>query len=136
MMSVRRPATLRFAFVAAVSALALLGPHTDQARAEPRHGLSSFGDLKLPPDFKNFPYVNPDAPKGGRMALIGTASKETFDSFNDFILKGDSAQGLGFLFDSLMTSCLDEPDAMYGLVAEWADVADDRNSVVFKLRSE
>lgn len=104
------------------------------AYAEPRHGLSVFGDLKYPPDFKHFEYVNPDAPKGGRASQIGSAGRTTFDSFNNFILKGDAAQGLELLFDSLMVRAHDEPDAVYGLVAESADVAPDGMSVTFKLR--
>ena len=58
-----------------------------------RHGLSAFGDLKYPPGFTHFAYVNPDAPKGGRLSMIGTAGRITFDSFNGYILKGDAAQG-------------------------------------------
>ncbi|HVY42389.1 MAG TPA: extracellular solute-binding protein [Hyphomicrobiaceae bacterium] len=106
------------------------------AMAEPRHGLSAFGELKYPADFKHFEYVNPSAPKGGRMTTIGTAALETFDSFNGFILKGDPAQGLGLIYDSLMAASGDEPDAGYGLVAQSADVAADRMSVTFKLRPE
>lgn len=104
--------------------------------AEPRHGLSVFGELKYPADFKHFEYVNPDAPKGGRMITMGTSGASTFDSFNDYILKGDAAHGLEFQFDSLMVRAQDEPDAVYGLIAETADVAADRMSVTFKLRSE
>jgi microcin C transport system substrate-binding protein len=104
--------------------------------AEPRHGLSIFGDLKYPADFKHFDYVNPDAPKGGRVSQIGSAGRTTFDSFNNYILKGDAAQGLELLFDSLMARANDEPDAVYGLVAETADVAEDAMSVTFKLRPE
>ena len=106
------------------------------AVAGPRHGLSAFGDLKYPADFKSFDYVNPDAPKGGRLAMIGTAGRTTFDSFNNYILKGDSAQGLEYLFDSLMTRAQDEPDAVYGLIASSAEVAPDRKSVVFHMRPE
>lgn len=106
------------------------------ASAEPRHGLSAFGELKYPADFKHFEYVNPDAPKGGRLAMIGTAGRTTFDSFNNYILKGDSAQGLEYLFDSLMTRALDEPDAVYGLVAASAEVALDGKSVTFTMRPE
>ena len=104
--------------------------------SEPRHGLSSFGDLKYPKDFKHFDYVRPDAPKGGTLSMIGTAGRITFNSFNAFILKGDAAQGLEYLFDSLMVRAEDEPDAVYGLVAKTAQVADDKMSVIFKLRSE
>ncbi len=107
-----------------------------QVHAEPRHGLSAFGDLKYLSDFEHFDYVSPDAPKGGRIAMIGTAGLITFDSFNGFILKGNAAQGLSFLFDSLMTRAQDEDDAMYGLVAHSAEVTPDRPAVTFFLRPQ
>ncbi|MFL5259812.1 MAG: extracellular solute-binding protein [Hyphomicrobiales bacterium] len=106
------------------------------AMAEPKHGLSTFGELKYPSDFAHFDYVNPDAPKGGRIVTIGTAAINTFDSLNGYILKGDPAHGLDLLFDSLMVRANDEPDAMYGLLAKTADVAADRRSVTFALREE
>lgn len=106
------------------------------SQAEPRHGLSVFGDLKYPASFSHFDYVNPDAPKGGRMALIGPVANDTFDSFNGYILKGDAAQGLALMFDTLMARAMDEPDAVYGLVAKTADLAEDRKSLVFELRPE
>lgn len=119
---------------AMVLALLLFAPLP--AGAEPRHGLSTFGDLKYPPDFKHFDYVSPDAPKGGRIVTIGTAALETFDSFNGFILKGDPAQGLGLLYDSLMTGAADETGSAYGLIAQSADVAADGLSVTFRMRPE
>ncbi|WP_424959191.1 extracellular solute-binding protein [Hyphomicrobium sp. 1Nfss2.1] len=131
-----RFATLAFVAVALASGVIAPGALISKATAEPRHGLSAFGDLKYPADFKHFEYVNPDAPKGGRLAMIGTAGRTTFDSFNNFILKGDSAQGLEYLFDSLMARAVDEPDAVYGLIAESADLAPDKMSVVFQLRPE
>lgn len=103
---------------------------------ERRHGLSTFGDLKYPPTFTHFDYANPDAPKGGRLALIGTESRITFDSFNYYIRKGDPAQGLKYIFDSLMVRAYDEPDALYGLVAKEAEVHDDKLGVTFFLRPE
>jgi microcin C transport system substrate-binding protein len=111
----------------------LSAPH---ANAEPRHGLSIFGELKYSPDFQHFDYVNPDAPKGGRMVTMGTGGANTYDTLNQYILKGDAAQGLDFLFDSLMVRAQDKPDAVYGLVAKSADVAPDGLSVTFKLRPE
>ena len=110
--------------------------HAIPAVADETHGLSIFGDLKYPPDFKHFAYVNPDAPKGGKVSQVGPGGTLTFDSFNNFILKGDRAQGLDLLYDTLMTRAFDEPDAVYGLVAKSADVAADGMSVVFKLRPE
>jgi microcin C transport system substrate-binding protein len=106
------------------------------AQAEPRHGLSAFGDLKYPADFQHFDYVDPNAPKGGRIVTIGTLAIQTFDSFNGYILRGDPAQGLERTFDSLMTRAFDEPDAVYGLIAKNGDVAADRMSVTFELRPE
>ena len=122
----------RIAFATAIMATMVAGT----AAASESHGLSAFGDLKYAPDFKHFSYVNADAPKGGRLATIGTLALVTFDSLNGFILKGDPAQGLEFLFDTLMVRAQDEPDAMYGLVARSAEVGDDGRSVTFRLRPE
>jgi microcin C transport system substrate-binding protein len=103
---------------------------------EQKHGLSAFGELKYPSDFSHFDYVNPQAPQGGRMSMIGTAGRITFNNFNNYILKGDAAQGLELLFDTLMTRAWDEADAVYGLVAQSAELSDDRSSVTFRLRPE
>ncbi len=113
--------------------LTLSGP---SVQAERRHGLSAFGDLALPADFAHFPYVDPDAPKGGQMVTVGTSGLTSFDSLNPFILKGDAADGLEMLHDSLMVRNHDEADAVYGLLAEWAEVADDGRSVTFGLRAQ
>ena len=106
------------------------------AAAERSHGLSAFGDLAQPEDFEAFAYVDPDAPKGGALSLIGWGGVTTFNSLNNYILKGDAAQGLELLFDSLMVRASDEPDAVYGLIAESAEVAEDGKSVTFSLRPE
>ena len=97
------------------------------------HGLSLFGDVKYPADFKHFDYVNPDAPKGGtvRMPAMGA-----FDSLNPFILKGQPAGGVGLIYDSLMSSSLDEPSTEYGLLVEKVDVPSDFSFVTFYLRPE
>ncbi|MFO1208564.1 MAG: extracellular solute-binding protein [Amaricoccus sp.] len=100
------------------------------------HGISTFGDLKYPPDFKHFDYVNPDAPQGGTMSFRGTGASQTFDSLNAFILKGEPAQGLGLLYDSLMTGSPDEPDASYGLIASQIEYPEDRSWAIFDMRPE
>ncbi|MEJ0052897.1 MAG: extracellular solute-binding protein [Methylovirgula sp.] len=105
------------------------------------HGLSIFGDLALPKDFKSFAYVNPQAPKGGQLALQpsgggANVSPTTFNSFNDYILKGDGAAGMGAIFDSLMAGNSDEPDALYGLVAEKVWVSTDKLTYRFFLRKQ
>ena len=97
----------------------------------PRHGLSLFGELKYPKEFKRFDYVNPDAPKGGvvRLAAIGG-----YDSLNPFILKGESAAGAGLIYDRLLTPSFDEAGAEYGLLAESVEAAPDFSWAVFTLR--
>jgi microcin C transport system substrate-binding protein len=119
-----------------ILAVVALGLIALPAAGEPRHGISAFGDLKYPPDFKHFDYVNPDAPKGGRIASRGILAIDTFNSFNNYILRGDRAQNLELLFDTLMARATDEPDALYGLVAKTADLAPDKKSITFQLREE
>ncbi len=121
------------------AAMLLLGAMTLAARAETvitAHGISTFGDLKYAPDFKHFDYVNPDAPKGGRMTFLGTGASQTFDSLNPFILKGEPAQGLGLLYDSLLSGAPDEPDSAYGLIASSVEYPEDRSWVIFNMRPE
>lgn len=101
--------------------------------ATPSHCLSLYDPCKYPAGFAHFDYVNPDAPKGGSVKLAETG---TFDSLNPFILKGVKAPAIAMTFDSLMVSSLDEPQSMYGLIAESADLANDKKSIIFTLRKE
>jgi microcin C transport system substrate-binding protein len=97
------------------------------------HALSLVGGPKHGPDFKHFEWVNPDAPKGGRVQLMGFG---TFDSLNPFSIKGNPAVGLRSIYDRLMVLSLDEPSTSYGLIAEWVAYPDDFSSATFQLRSE
>jgi microcin C transport system substrate-binding protein len=98
------------------------------------HGVSAFGDLKYPAGFDGFDYVDPDAPVGGTFSTgIGGI---TFDSLNQFILKGNAAVGLGLTRDSLMTGADDEADSVYGLVAKSIEYPADRLWAAFDLRQE
>ncbi len=118
--------------LAVVSLVGLAG--VEWARAsEPRHGLSVFGDLKYPPDFAHFEYVKPDAPKGGTLRL---SSPGTFFSLQPFIRQGRAAAGLRSTYDTLLTRAWDEPSALYGLLAETIELADDRSWIEFVLRPE
>jgi microcin C transport system substrate-binding protein len=100
-----------------------------------RHGLSLFGDVKYPADFKRFDYVNPDAPKGGvaRMISIGT-----FDNFNIAVagVKGSIAPSAALIYETLMTRSQDEIATEYGLLAEAASHPDDFSWVTYRLRNE
>ncbi len=109
---------------------------TDDGETIVAHGISTFGDLRYPADFPHFDYVNPDAPKGGTMSFRGTGASQTFDSLNAFILKGEPAQGLGLLYDSLLVGSADEIDGNYGLVAATLEYPRDRSWVIFDMRPE
>lgn len=105
------------------------------ARAEPQHAIAMHGEPKYAAGFAHFGYVNPDAPKGGRLVLGVQGS--VFDSVNPLIVKGNPAPGMReYVFESLMTRSQDEPFTLYGLLAESIDVPDDRSSVTFTLRPE
>ncbi len=104
-----------------------------------RHGMSAFGDLQYPADFANFAYVNPSAPKGGVYSeAVGSrgynGSFLTFDSLNAYILKGNGALGMDYIFASLMARSADEPDAMYGLAAKSVRITDNGLTYRFTLR--
>jgi microcin C transport system substrate-binding protein len=107
----------------------------------PLHGLSAFGDLKYGPEFGHFDYVELDAPKGGLFNFgppqwVFNQNPYTFNTLNSFVAKGDAPPRMELCFDSLMTSALDEPDAIYGLLAETVTISADRNSFEFALRPE
>ncbi|MGP9820251.1 extracellular solute-binding protein [Salinarimonas sp. NSM] len=106
-----------------------------------RHGMSLFGDLALPPDFTHFPYVNPEAPKGGvASTLVSTRvfnqGENTFDTFNIFVDRGIGAYGVESTFDSLMTGSGDEPTSVYGLLAETVSRSRDGLAFRFRLRPQ
>jgi len=100
-----------------------------------RHGLAKFGELKYPASFKQFEYVNPSAPKTGAASQVALG---TFDNFNPVVsgVKGTLVQGIDFVFDTLLTSALDEVYSVYGLLAESVSFPEDLSSVTFRLRPE
>ena len=106
----RRDILILGAGAVAVSAKAFNGVALAADEAE-HHGLSAFGDLAYPADFKNLKYVNPAAPKGGTFSQLAGGGTATFNSFNGFILKGDPAVDMEQCFAALMWRATDEPDA-------------------------
>lgn len=107
----------------------------------PLHGLSAFGELKYPPDFTHFGYANPDAPKGGAFSFAPpnwnwNQNVQTFNTLNSFQVKGDAPPRMELCFDSLMARAIDEPDAVYGLLAESVTLSADRNVFTFRLRPQ
>lgn len=112
--------------------------HADERPGEPdhihkAHAIAMHGEPKYGPDFINFDYTNPAAPKGGTLRLGASGS---YDSFNPYIAKGSAAAGLGNLFETLLTSSADEAFTEYGLIAETVEWPEDRSWVAFTLRPE
>ena len=117
--------------------------HTSEIAVEPeerhwQHGLSFYGDFKYPPGFAHFDYVNPEAPKGGRLVR---AIGYSFDSFTPFISKGLTAPGLDAiieptLYDSLLRPSGDELGVYYGSLAGQIAVSADGTTVWMRMRPE
>jgi peptide/nickel transport system substrate-binding protein len=116
----------------AIAACCLAAP----AAAEPSHAIAMHGTPALPADFANFPYANPDAPKGGH---INYAWQGTFDSLNPFIVQGDGVRGLfdadigNTVFETLMARSRDEAFSLYPLLARTVETDAERSFVEFTL---
>lgn len=108
--------------------LATLTAHGEMIKT---HAYTLMGEAKYGVGFRHFEYVNPDAPKGGTFRRAASGS---YDSFNSFAVKGRSAIGLGYIYDTLMEASDDEPMSYYGLIAESMEYSDDYTSVIFNLR--
>jgi microcin C transport system substrate-binding protein len=101
------------------------------------HGYALWDDLKYPPGFAAFDYVNPAAPTGGELRLVSNQRYSTFDKYNPFTVKGSPPAYLATLmFDTLLAGSMDETASGYGLLAEDVEVASDRLSATFRLRRE
>lgn len=123
--------TLNSGFAAAESA----ANESTQDTTSPLHGLAMHGEPAYGPDFKHFDYVNPEAPKGGRLRLAVRANG--YDSFNPFVVRGIAAAGISsYLYETLLVSSDDEPFSAYGLIAESIETPENRSYVVYNLRPE
>lgn len=97
------------------------------------HGISTFGTLKYPADFKHLDYVNPDAPKGGEIAQWAFGS---FDSVNNYSIKGNAAGSGATPYESILAGTGDEIGASYCLMCETMEYPEDRAWVIFNLRKD
>ncbi|MDZ4134645.1 MAG: extracellular solute-binding protein [Paracoccaceae bacterium] len=116
--------------------LLMLAATTLAARADATitaHGISTFGDLKYPSDFKHLDYVNPDAPKGGEISIWTFGG---FDSMNPYSVKGRAAGLASAPYESILTGTADEIGAAYCLLCETLEYPQDRSWVIFNLRPE
>ena len=104
--------------------------------ASAAQGIAQYGKPKYADGFAHFDYVNPNAPKGGTLVLPNPGQRTSFDKFNPFTLRGITAPGIDLMFESLAEGSADEVSSIYGLLADDIQVAKDRKSVTFHIRSE
>jgi microcin C transport system substrate-binding protein len=97
------------------------------------YAIAQYGQPKYPADFKHFDYVNPNAPKGGTLVLANPGRLTSFDKFNPFTLRGNTAPGVELMFESLTTGSSDEVASAYGLLADDIIVAPDGMSTTFHI---
>jgi peptide/nickel transport system substrate-binding protein len=120
---------VRAAFCGAQILIATLGGLAPAAAGT--YAIAMHGVPALPADFAALPYVNADAPKGGRVVegVLGT-----FDSLNPLIVQGLAVQPIrGYVIESLMARDYDEPFTLYGLLARTVETDDARSYVTFAL---
>src|ERR1700761_1875308 len=120
---------LRIAFALALAFIGLLVVPSAHAV----YAIAQYGEPKYPPDFKHFDYVNPNAPKGGTLVLANPSRLTSFDKFNPFTLRGNTAPGVDLMFESLTTGSSDEVASIYGLLADDINIAPDGLSVTFHI---
>ncbi|MBN9278316.1 MAG: ABC transporter substrate-binding protein [Hyphomicrobium sp.] len=121
------------ALAVAASIVALPSAGLCDPNAPREHAISLLGSVRYGPDFKHFDWVDPNAPKGGRVRMRATG---TNDSLNPYAQKGLAAVWSNVIHDSLMAESLDEPATEYGLIAEWVAHAPDFSSATFGIRPE
>jgi len=111
--------------------LLAVGQLSGASAAEPRHAIAMQGEPALPAGFTAFPYVDPTAPKGGRLVQ---GALGTFDSLNPLIVNGVPAISTrGYVIESLLTRNYDEPFTLYGLLAKSVETDDARSYVTFRI---
>ena len=96
--------------------------------AKKSHGIAMHGQPKYDENFLHLDYVKSNAPKGG---IIKFGSYGAFDNLNRVAFKGSKAAGLGYVSDTLMRRVWDEAFSLYGLIAQYADMPEDRSSITF-----
>ena len=101
------------------------------------HAFAAYGAPKYGPEYTQFSYVNPEAPRGGTLRLRNPDRRTSFDKYNPFTTRGNAPAGvLMWMFEGLAHLAADEPSTMYALLAEAMMVAPDFSSVSFRIRAE
>ncbi len=97
------------------------------------HGFTNFGELKHAADIPHFPYVNPDAPKGGEFS---TNAQGNFDSFNPYTRKGVTASSTALMWENILVGAADDPYGVYCYLCETMEYPESLDWVIFNLRDD
>jgi len=120
---------------AALLTSAVTARSADEADVITSHGYSFYGDLDYPADFTHFDYVNPEAPKGGELAIpfIGT-----LDSMNPYSGKGRAHAFSVYPYESLLADAApaDKYGQSYCLLCKSVEYPEDKSWVIFHMRPE
>lgn len=126
--TMRQHRTFSASFFASFLAAACSLSGSVQAGVE--YSLSMFGDTKYGKDFTHFDYVNPDAPKGGKVVTSGLG---TFDSFNPYTVKDEAPATIGITSADMMISSDDEPFSQYPYLAESVERIGRNEGIIFNI---
>ncbi|EAR50831.1 ABC peptide transporter, substrate binding protein [Oceanicola granulosus HTCC2516] len=97
------------------------------------HAYSNFGEVKYGPDMEHLDYVNPDAPKGGEIAIW---SQGTFDSFNLYAFQGVAAALATIGSEAILAGTADDPYGAYCFLCTTMEYPEDLSWVQFNLRDD
>lgn len=114
----------------ALTAILLSATALSAFSGEMQYSLSLFGDTKYGKDFDHFDYVNPQAPKGGKVVM---GAEGSFDSFNPYTAKDVAPEEIGLTSATLMTSSEDEPFSQYPFIAESIERIGKNDGIIFHL---
>jgi len=122
--------------------LCLLSPRIVLADVLVAQAIALYDEPKYPPGFTHVDYVNPTAPKGGKVTLPALG---TFDTLNPYVLKGIppssyiGAYGISELNEPLMVGTGyylesgDEPQTAYCLICQWVEYPTDYSWIIFQI---
>jgi microcin C transport system substrate-binding protein len=114
--------------------IVLIWSFSAQAKVVWQNALSLYDNAKYADNFKHLEYVNPKAPKGGKLVLPAYGS---YDNFNPFIFKGIAfGNAADLTLESLGFVPTDDQTTAYPLLAEKFERSDDGSFVGFLLNSK
>ncbi|MDR1026319.1 MAG: extracellular solute-binding protein [Lactobacillus sp.] len=121
-------------FILVLIAAVIIAGSANAAGAKRVKKISIYNEAKYADSFKHFEYVNPNAPKGGRIVIPNYGG---FDNFNPFIFKGMApSMPASITLDTLGYTPVDDIASVYPLLAKEFEVANDGTFIGFILNEQ